>query len=487
VRKVTGFFIVILLIAVSAAFSGQNCFTAVAGRLATADGSVLVAHNEDNLPYACRMLRFERVAHEGGEFVELAGGGRLAQADTSWGYLIFEMPGVSYSQSLLNEHGVGVTSDNCPSREDRPELTDGGIGPRLRILVAERARTAREGVKLVGSLVEKFGYAASGRTLIICDPREGWLVAMVNGKHWAAARVPDDQVAMIANSYSIHEVALSDTLNFLGSRDIIDYAVKRGWYDPGRDGPFDFERAYAEKGRISDPHQKCRQWSGYRHVAAKKPPFPEDSVRLPFSVKPIAPLKPGDLFAVLRDHYEGSPIDLGTYSPHAAPFEREARPICAASTNHGFVFQLRPDMPVEIGALWWLALSRPCSSPFLPLYYGLKNVPGQLYFEAGPEGDTRPGSTVQPGEKNAWLAFRELSLFVDGDFWKRVVRVRAAWEEFEGQSFALQQVIEGQALANWERNKDLVLEGLGRYCQGALTLAVQQAGELKGLKASQEP
>ena len=139
-----------------------------------------------------------------------------------------------------NEWGVAVTSDNCPSREDKPELTDGGIGYMLRRLVAQRARSAREGVLLAGRLVERFGYVDSGRTYVIGDPNEAWLCCVVNGKHWLAQRVPDGHVAMVANTYSIRQVSLDDKANVLACKDIVEYAEARGWYDPQRDGAFDF-------------------------------------------------------------------------------------------------------------------------------------------------------------------------------------------------------------------------------------------------------
>lgn len=217
---------IIAAIAVSFAMPAlgeQGCFSIVAGKKATADGCVLFAHNEDNsIKVVAGMRKVPRQSHQPEVEVRLPNGGRLAQVKETYGYWWLEMPECQYSDTLLNEHGVAVASNNCPSREDQPSLTDGGIGgPILRRLVAERARTAREGVVLVGSLVEKFGYLASGRTMIICDANEGWLLAMVNGKHWVAARVPDGEVAVLANTYTIRQVDIADTNNFLACHDLV--------------------------------------------------------------------------------------------------------------------------------------------------------------------------------------------------------------------------------------------------------------------------
>ena len=166
--------------------------------------------------------------------ITLRNGGQLEQVEQTWAYIWSEMPGLLFSDSYLNEWGVCVASNNCPSREDKPDLTDGGINYMLRRLVIERAKTSREGVRIAGELVQRFGYDASGRTYLIADPDEGWLFCAVNGKHWLAAKVPDDEVAMVANSYSVHEVDLADTVNFQASPDIIDYAISRRWYRPQR-------------------------------------------------------------------------------------------------------------------------------------------------------------------------------------------------------------------------------------------------------------
>ncbi len=194
---------------------------------------MIVAHNEDDeAPEVVNHHKVPRHSYPPGSTVKLRNGGSLEQVEQTWAYIWSEMPGQSFSDSYVNEWGVTVASDNCPSREDKPELTDGGIGYMLRRLVAERAKTAREGVLLAGGLVERFGYVDSGRTYIIADPNEGWLLCVVNGKHWLARRVPDGEVAMVANTYTIHKVTLEDKTNVLASADIIDYARSRGWYNP---------------------------------------------------------------------------------------------------------------------------------------------------------------------------------------------------------------------------------------------------------------
>jgi dipeptidase len=231
-----------------------GCFSVVVGKKASADGSVMFAHCEDALAPAVNLYKVPRGAHEAGGPESLA-------------YLWLNVTTCGVCATYMNEYGVTIGSDACPSKEDKPEFTNGGILFWLRRLAAERARTAREAVKLAAGLISELGYADGGRSYIIADQNEGWILAAVNGKHWVAARVPDDKVVVVPNCCTTQGIDLRDTLNFLGSRDIIDYAVRRGWYDPATDGEFNFARAYSPAGSLTHPANAGRMWRGIDLVA----------------------------------------------------------------------------------------------------------------------------------------------------------------------------------------------------------------------------
>ncbi len=180
-----------------------ECFTVLVGRKASADGSVMVAHNEDDRGDIVVNLR--KIAP--GE----TGGGAA-------GLLWIEATTQEFADSFINEHGVLVTSDSCPSRVTAEDYTDGGIGGMLRRLVAEQATSARDAVRIAGELVEKHGYRASGRTYSIADRKEAWLLAVLRGRRWYAQRVPDDAVAVIPNHFTIRGIRPDDPDSFMGSR-----------------------------------------------------------------------------------------------------------------------------------------------------------------------------------------------------------------------------------------------------------------------------
>lgn len=216
---------------------GMDCFGIIVGRDASTDGYVYLGHNED----------------QGGE--QMLNIYNVPATPERLAYLWFEFPGQKAGDSFVNEWGVAVTSDRCPSRETKAE---GSVVYEVRLAVAQKARSAREGVRIIGEMVEEYGYDDTGRSYLVADRNEGWVCAVVRGRHWVAQRVPDDGIMTIPNYYVIGEVDLSDTVNFLGSKDLVRYARKRGWYRPRRDGAFNFRLAYGDPASLEHPHNLSR-------------------------------------------------------------------------------------------------------------------------------------------------------------------------------------------------------------------------------------
>jgi len=358
------------------ASSVDACFSIVVGKDASADGFVLVAHNEDDSPpQIINHHKIPRQTHQPNTKIKLLNGGSVAQATVTFSYIFSEVPDMDYSDSFVNEWGLCICSNSCPSKEDKAEITDGGIGKMLRYIVAQRAKTARQGVLLAADLVEKFGYLSSGRTYIIADPNEGWLFCTVNGKHWIAQRVPDNHVAMIANTYTIRNLNLADANNFLASDDIIEYAIKRGWYD-SEEGQFDFAAAYANTENAKSPINYARQWAGLSHIS-------EDKILigplLPFSVKPEEKIDVFKLMEILRfDDIQEKP----QLSRQCSKEEKGACVICRGTTQTSFIAQLRNNMPRDIGIVYWLCLSQPASSFYIPFYFGIDKFPQGYCLES---------------------------------------------------------------------------------------------------------
>jgi len=420
------------------------CYAVVAGKKATADGSVLVGHNEIN--GGRRVLNFRAVprrSFDKGAELKLGRGGVFPRVRETWAFLWSENPGLEFSDAYLNEWGVAVMSDGCPSREDgyealasRGEIRDGGIGYMLRRLVAERAKTAREGVELAGTLVERFGYVGSGRTYILADPDEAWLLSVVRGRRWAACRVPDDRVVLVPNVYVLGELDLKNPDTCLASADIVSWAVKRGWFDPEGGKSFRFDAAFSAAGK---PVQDPRRLAGRRIVSGK-----EDAAAGPlsFGVVPREKLTVASVIALLRIH-EG-PVS-----------------ICNGAAQEGAVFQLRSDLPRPVGCVWWRTTAEPCLSVLVPFYLGLTGTPEEFFRPAPIETVLTlehhfhpPRGTFEPAPDSAWWAFKNLQDLVRRKYEQRLPLVRKAWDEIEAKFLEEQGEVEKKAKALWKENPE---------------------------------
>lgn len=435
----------------------RACFSIVVGKNASADGAVIMAHNEDDFgPQMVNHYKVPRRKHAPGTKVTLLNGGQLDQVPQTWACLWSEMPGMRFSDTYVNEWGVAITSDNCPSREDKPELTDGGIGFKLRRLVAQRARTAREGVLIAGKLVERFGYVDSGRTYVICDPHEGWLFCAVNGKHWLAKRVDDDEVAMVANTYTVHEVDLSDADNYLASDDIITYAVTRGWYDPDKDGRFDFAAVYSKPNSIVHPSNVGRQRDGLKYVAAGPiPPGPS----LPFSVRPRAKVSITDIMKVLRHQ----PVLSETLPEPSCP-------ICSGGTQTSFVLQLRPTMPLDIGIVYWVCLASPDTSFYVPFHFGISAFPAGFCSKSErPSGAFYNAKVEAPFRADPLQAFWTFSNFrakVHAAPAEKTKCTQALARQITNQALSLQPPLEEMACRLHKEDPSAAGDLLANYSNG---------------------
>lgn len=459
-----------VVLILTAAAAAPACDAIVVGRLASIDGSVLLGHNEENaLDRVLEFRKIPRLRHAATSKVDLGRGGQLEAAPETWAFLWSENPGLEYSDGYLNEWGVAVASIQCLSREDgydamvaRGEIRDGGIGYMLRRLVAERARSAREGMEWIGQLVERFGYADSGRTYALADPQEAWVVEVVRGRRWVAQRVPDDAVVVLPARHVIGEIDLADRANFRASPDLISYAAKRGWFDPAGGRRFNFRLAYQTPERTSP---EKRQFRGQEVVSGKPGHWPPVQP-LPFAMRPHQRLSVADVAAVLRD-----PGGV------AAFFNK--------TTQEAAVFQLRPGLPREIGCVYWRTTGRPDVSVLTPWHVAVTATPetygrrGDLQRLLSLEQHFRPPTeTFQPDVSRAWWKFKRLAQTVDQSYATRIETVRKSWSAMENRLVQEQTRIEAQAATLWQTDPDAARSLLTRFCSDRALEACAAADKL---------
>lgn len=460
--------------------NSPNCFTILAGKNTTVDGSVLLAHNEDDggeIFVDC--YKVPAAFHESTEYITLKNGHQIKQAERTFGFLWLEMPGQQFSDSYMNEWGVAIVSNGCPSVETEEEIVNGGIGYYLRKIMAERAKSAREAVIIAGKLIEDVGYSSSGRSYCIADPNEAWVLAVVKGKHWVAQRIPDDEVAIIPNYYTIDKINLKDTLNFLGSADIIDYAVKRGWFDPATNKNFNFRLSYSAPRDLQAIWNIPRHWQSINLLSEKQFSYYD---KLPFSFIPQKKLSIQDIMVVLQNHYEGTQFEMNHEYNNGNPHKNVIMRICAETTQYGLIAQLRNWLPVDIGAVLWLAPRRPCIQPFIPWYLGINSIPVDYtrgdFKEALNTHFTITKNFKGTAPKHAFLAFTDYAHKIDADYENQIPTIRKLKKTYEKKVFENQADFESHALKIYKENpgraKDLLTEYTTKLARETLEMTKER-------------
>lgn len=452
----------------------EDCSAIVVGKKASATGEVIFGHNEDDGGNNVMVqYKVPRATHKLGTFLtfepECA---KIPQVPQTWGYLWSETRAdwkASFSDTFINEWGVAVGTDSCAnSREDRPELLNGGIGYGLGHLVAQRAKTAKEGVQIAASLIDKYGYTASGRAYIIVDKDEGWVLQVAAGKHYVALRVPDDEVMFIPNWFTIRGVNLDDKENCLASPDLITYAIERGWYspeDPSNYDDFDFALAYQNPKQRQDGNI-VRQKHAWRLILGEEP----EDVRI-FSAKPPKKISVDDVKNLLRTHYEGTEDDH-SQGYKINPHRTGTRTICASTTLESFVIEFR-DIP-ELTCIW-RTTSNPCTSPFVPWYLGATEVPpgyGWIHPRLGmynhfnvPVSDL----TYRPGR--AWWAFQDVKDLADGDYLRFFDVIKRERDSLERMCSAEQKGFESRVHHTFKEDREKAASMLTDYTNKQADLA----------------
>ena len=399
----------------------QNCSTIIVGKDASASGYVVVAHNEDDS--GNQIVNFYKSPgkdNKKGDMIKFKEGAAEPRSSHSYSFLWMEMPGQDFADSFLNENGVLITSNSCPSKELYGEITDGGLGYDLRKVVAERALSARTGVELAGQLVERWGYNASGRTYTIADKNEAWMFAVVRGKQWVAQRIPDNHVAYIPNYYTIKEIDLNDSENYLASKDLIGYAQRRGWYNSETDGPFNFSKVYSSERNLTSMSNIGRMWMGVQLLSGME--YKQDD-NFPFSFEPKHKISMKDLYSALANHYEGTPLDDSQAYKTGTPHQNKIMNICASTQQLSFIAELRSGMPWDLGGRLWVAPRRGCVNAYMPIYFGVTEIPPSLTMdspEKAAELHFKRGDTIyERNNSQAWWNFVSVAEYTDEDFIKR--------------------------------------------------------------------
>jgi len=318
-----------------------------------------------------------------------------------------EIPEVAHTFGYM--HGVfGYMNDQQlaigeSTIGNRPRMSNSTSTPALNLtmltlLAMERCRTAREAIKLMGSLAEKYGYGGedNGEMLAVADAEEVWVFEIMPvgplwnpktgqpGAIWCAQRVPDDEVSVCPNESRIGEIDLNQPDFFIASSNVISYAVENGLWDSKGGQPFSWKKAYSPaEGSAASNWRRARMWRFFDLVSPSSKFSPSlPNMDFPFSVKPDHKLSVKDVMNLCRDKGYDTFFDPTRGirgGPYKNPnYDSSARLISVKQAEYTTVTQCRSWLPSPIGGIVWLAWGAQDTSCFMPFYAGVKAMPGSF-------------------------------------------------------------------------------------------------------------
>ncbi len=468
----------LLALALSAPGTASACTNILVTPGASTDGSSLITYSADSHTfYGELVLRPPGVFAPGTmrDIVEWDTGrflGRIPQAPRTWRVV-----------GNINERQVAIGETTFGGR-DSLKGPAGVIDYGSLIYIAlERAASAREAIQVMTTLVAEHGYASTGESFSVSDPREVWLLEMIGkgekakGAVWVARRVPDGYLSAHANHPRIRQFPLNDPANCLYSPDVISFARQKGWFT-GRDEDFSFCDTYAPLTAGKLRSCEARVWSVFRR-AAPSLGLTSDMVdgstlkkRLPLWVKPDRKLSVMDAAALMRDHYEGTPFDMALdvgAGPHASPYRwrpmtwevdsvkyLHERAISTQQTGFSFVAQSRAALPDPIGGVLWFGVDDTYLTVYTPFYCAITRAPHS--WDAG---------TADFGSfswESAFWVFNFVSNWVYSRYADMVVDLQGVQRELEGGFVAEQPAIEAAALKLHAQAPQLAIDYLTDHC-----------------------
>ena len=451
----------------------RGCTMILAAKQATADGSVLMSYSNDwDGKGASHVVVVPRTQHKPGETCKLINGAEIPQTEVTFGYVGNELLWTDHStfENGINENQVAVcfgtaVDINPKAKEADPLLRENEKSAGLLVpwrLVLERARTAREGVDLVEKLFNQYGLREDG-SFAIADPNEIWLFQIGGGHHWAAMRVPDDCYVIHDNTFRMGEVNCGDGTNCRCSPGLVQFSIEKGLYDPAS-GPFNFKKSW---GRIytKNPPADRRIWRVQSLLTPGSSLSPDTPYfDFPLALRPEQKITREKLMSIMRDHYEGSKLDLTDDYKIGNPHQTTERTLCVTRTQYTVVTQLRSWLPGEIGGVFWLAMANPDVSTFIPWYQGVTETPPVFRSGSG-----------RSDQESAYWAFKRIGVLVNAFYGTLIDQVRSTWKALENDEFAQQDAIEKTALELFRKDISLAKGFLTAYSNSLALRAYQTA------------
>ncbi|MBS3806099.1 MAG: C69 family dipeptidase [Bacteroidales bacterium] len=467
-------------------FSSPACTNFLVTNGASTDGSTMITYAADSHVLYGELYYWPAADHPAGTMMD------IHEWDT--GKLLGEIPQVRHTYRVvgnMNQHQVSIGETTYGGREevgvkDTNAIMDYGS---LMYVTLQRARNAREAIKVMTTLVDKYGYYSTGESFSISDPNEVWILEMIGkgpedkGAVWVARKIPDGYVSAHANQARIRTFPLADqeeSIQFSNidkifneevttvyADDVISFAKEKGFYE-GKNEDFSFSDTYAPMTFGGARFCEARVWSFFRDVHDNMDQYLDYARghdldnRMPLWIKPNRKISARDMMNFMRDHYEDTELDMRK-DFGAGPFDRpyrwrpltwkvEGETFCnerataTQQTGFSFVAQARDWLPDPVGGIIWFSVDDAASTVYTPLYAGLQKAPA-TYKEGN-------GSMMSWSDNSAFWIFNQVSNLAYSRYDLIHPYVHDLQQELEKRFVQYTQMIDGQAEELYKEDQD---------------------------------
>lgn len=453
------------------------CTNFIVGKKASADGSVMCTYSADDYGMFLGLCHYPAGKHAKGEMLQIYDWdtkeyhGQIPQAAETYNVI-----------GNINEYQVTIGETTFGGREEMVDTTGILDYGSLIYIALQRSKTAREAISVMTRLVETYGYCSEGETFTICDPNEAWIMEMMGkgpgskGVVWVAVRIPDDAICAHANQSRIRTFDQKDKKNVMFSKDCIKFARSKGWFT-GKDKDFSFCDVYAAPTFSGRRACEARVWSFFNRFGDmdKYLPYVEgkmkDAEPMPLWIVPNKKVSLQDLEASMRDHYEGTPFDLGNdlgqgvwempYRPTPLSFKVDGkayfneRPVSTQQTAFSYVSQMRSWLPRQIGGVLWFGNDDGNMVAYTPIYCG-NTVQPECYNTPGADA-------VTFSDKNAFWVCNWVSNMVYPRYSQMFPSLKEVRDSLDNSYIANQGEIEKQALKLYGESEQKAVDYLTDY------------------------
>jgi dipeptidase len=393
----------------------------------------------------------------------------------------------------MNENQVSIAETTFGGRKELRDSTGIMDYGSLIYVTLQRAKTARDAINIMTSLVEEYGYYSSGESFSIADADEVWIMEMISkgpnnkGAVWVARKIPEGYVSAHANQARITTFPLNDNENCIYSQDVISFARSQGYFD-GKNKEFSFADAYAPLDYGAIRFCEARVWSAFRQVNQEEADKYEDFImgesdnRMPLFIKPQKKVTSRDVMNIMRDHFEGTALDMtqdagaGAYKvPYRwRPLTWEVdgqeylneRAIATQQTGFSFVAQMRNWLPNPVGGILWFGVDDADASVYVPMYAGIQSAPHEFA-----EGN---GNMLQFSWDAAFWVFNWVSNMSYSRYSYMIDDIRKVQKELEDKFEQMQPAIDNTASTLYEQDPELAEQFLTEYSHNQSKITVDK-------------